>query len=509
MVERRKLLRSAAVFGGGTMLSRVAGLVRGMVITALFNSRETDMWIIGYRIPNLLRQMLGEGAMSMAVVPVLSDTLKNEGQEKTRETINSIYTVFLLILIAVTILGIIFSPFIVRLMVPAFAQIPGKIETTTYLTRIMFPYIAVIGLTAFAMGILNTIGHLWIPSVHPILWNLAIIAFAFIASIFDPRVTAIAIGFTVGGVLQYLIHIPQLKKYGFMPRLTLNINWAPIISIGKLLAPTLLSISVLQIAIFINNYFASSCGEGGVSYINWADNIVQLPIGVFAVAIGTAILPILCRSNNEEEIGANFAYAFKLSTLVMLPATAGMLALAFPITRVIYQRGQFTVGDATQTAMVMSFLALTLYPSGIIRITVPMYYSVKDTLRPALFSMMGLITNTIISYTTVKIIGLRGVSIAMAAANIVNSALLLAYFHRKHSRLKLCETSFMIKIIVISILTYLAAGYTAGLYDWGSAKSELREITYLGLAVIAGGAVCLASALLLDMKKYMMGIRHQ
>jgi len=501
MSDRGAIKRALFVFSGGTLLSRIVGLMRDITAAAFFTSSENDIWVVAFRIPNLLRGILAEGTTNMAVVPVLTDALK-ESREKAKRVGSSIFTVFLIILLAVTIIGVILSPQIVKLMVPDFEKIPGKLELTIQLTRIMFPYILLIGLTAFCMGSLNSIGHFFASSIHPVFLSLSLIFFAYISYMFEPRVKAIAFAVVIGGLLQLLIHIPYLMKYDFMPHLTSKLEKKELIKTWKLFAPSLLSISVVPITVMMNTYFASVVGPGSISHFFWSDRLVQFPIGIFAVALGTAILPVLSRSSDDiEKTKGNYSYAFKICTLFLLPATAGLMAISLPLVKVGFRHGQFNMADTISTANSLFFLMLTLYPSGIIRITVPLFYSIKDSLRPAIFSLIGLCVNLAICFATVKQFGIRGISFAVSAASLLNATMLLTFFSYKHSKLKPLSFIFMLKMLVITAATFIGAHVVVASRDWTMQGVFFHDALYLFIAVAVGTLAFGAFSLLLGIRK--------
>ncbi|MFH1223172.1 MAG: murein biosynthesis integral membrane protein MurJ, partial [Pseudomonadota bacterium] len=488
-------------FSGGTFVSRITGLIRDITAAAFFTSSENDIWVVAFRIPNLLRGILAEGTTNMAVVPVLTDALK-ENREKAKRVSNSIFTAFLIILSVVTILGIILTPQIVGIMVPDFVNIPGKMQTTIELTRIMFPYILLIGLTAFCMGSLNSIGHFFASSIHPAFLNMSLIVFAYMSYLFEPRVKAIAFAVIVGGLLQFLFHVPYLKKYDFMPRITFKFEVKELIKTWKLFAPSLLSISVVPITVMMNTYFASIVGPGSISHFFWSDRLVQFPIGIFAVSLGTAILPILSRSSdNMEKLKSNYSYAFKICTFFLLPATAGLMAISLPLVKVGFKHGNFNWADTVSTAGSLFYLMLSLYPSGIIRITVPLFYSVKDSLRPAIFSLLGLAVNVTICFLTVRHFGIRGISFAVAAASLLNASLLLAYFSTKYSKLRPTDLTFFLKMTVVSALTFISAYSIVKTRDWSLDAPILTDAFYLFAAIAAGTFMFLASSYVLKVRK--------
>ncbi len=501
MSDRGSIKRAMLIFSSGTILSRVTGLIRDVTAAAFFTSSENDIWVVAFRIPNLFRGLLAEGTTNMAVVPVLTDALK-EDKEKAKRVGSSIFTAFLMVLLAVSLVGVIFAPEIVKLIVSDFDKVPGKLETTVELTRIMFPYILLIGLTAFCMGSLNSIGHFFASSIHPVFLNLSLIYFAYTSYMFEPRVKAIAYAVIVGGTLQLLVHIPYLKKYDFMPHITFKFEVKELIKTWKLFAPSLLSISVVPITVVMNTYFASIVGPGAISHFFWSDRLVQFPIGVFAVALGTAILPVLSRSSDDmPKLKSNYSYAFKICTLFMLPATAGLMAISLPLVKVGFKHGHFLWADTVSTAGSLFYLMLSLYPSGIIRITVPLYYSMKDSLRPAIFSLMGLVINLIICFSTVRYFGIRGISFAVSAASMLNATMLLTYFAHKHSGLRPVSLIFMIKMAIITTATFFGAHAVVASRDWSMQGVFFHDTLFLVIAVAAGGLAFLAFSFILGIRK--------
>ena len=387
-------------------------------------------------------------------------------------------------------------------VVSDFDNTPGKLSTTIELTRIMFPYILLIGITALCMGSLNTLGHFFASSIHPIFLNISLIVFAYTSYLFYPRVEAIAWAVIVGGLLQVAIHLPYLKKYDFMPKFTLRFETKELFKTWKLFAPSLLSISVVPITVMMNTYFASVVGPGAISHFFWSDRLVQFPIGIFAVALGTAILPVLSRcSDDKEKMKNNYSYAFKICLLFLLPATAGLMAISVPLVKVGFQHGNFNWADTLSTSSSLFFLMLTLLPSGIIRITVPMFYSVKNSLAPAIFSLIGLVVNIIICFTTVNKIGIIGISFAVSAASFVNASLLLIYFSKKYSKLRPVSMNFVTKMLFVSILTFLGAYLVVALRDWSLNGEFFIDAIYLSLAICSGFVMFAISSYLLKIRK--------
>lgn len=489
----KKALKS---FSSGTFLSRITGLIRDISLASFFTSTQTDIWITAFRIPNLLRRLLGEGAVTMSVVPILGNT------KDKKKTINSIFTVFLIILVLTTIVGVVFTPEILNLIVPSFNNTEGKMELTIMLTKIMFPYIILIGITAFLMGILNDAGKFFIPSIHPCFLNLSIIIFALASRVFYPEIKALAYAVIIGGILQIILHVPSVKKLNLFPKITFKIDKNKLKHFWQLFIPSILSVSVIPITVMINTYFASSIGDGRVSYLFWADRLVQLPIGIFAVALGTAILPLLSKVKNDtDRFKNNYTYALKLCTLIMLPATAGLLALSAPIVKVIFEHGKFALSDTILTSKTLSILALSLLPSGIIRITVPLFYSFNNSIMPAIFSIFGLIFNVIACIIFIPLMGIQGLSLAIVIASFINAMLLISFFSYKHIKLKLPNIKFIVKIVFTSILVFISSKFVSSFHAWNTKTFFLNDLIFLILSVGTGVLIFLIFFKLLKLRK--------
>ncbi|MBN1113862.1 MAG: murein biosynthesis integral membrane protein MurJ [Oligoflexia bacterium] len=500
--DKTTIRKALTVFSSGTLLSRILGLTRDIVLSALFRPWQTDVWIVAFRIPNLFRSILGESAISMSVVPILSRTMQDSPREKFNSVINSVFTVFLLILIAFTVTGVIFSTEITSILVPDFSNSAEKMELTTRLTRLMFPYILLIGMTALFMGILNTAGHFFSTAIHPVFLSISLIIFAITAAYFNPAVNALAYAVIIGGIIQMLFQLPFMKKLAVLPKFTLRLEAKELLSMGKLLLPSLLSASIVPITVMVNTYFASSVGNGVVSYIFWADRLVQFPLGVFAVSLGTAILPVLSRvSDNRAKLQDNFSYTFKICVFILLPATIGLLALSTPIVKVLFQHGNFAWTDTLGTSKALFFLSLTLIPSGIIRITVPLYYSVRDSLRPALFSLAGLTVNTVMCFMTVKALGIAGIALSISVASITNATLLITFFSVKHGKMRLLNKPFVIKLVTISILTFITTYLISSIRDWQKPDLIINDMLHLGWAISSGFIFFIAASYLVNIRK--------
>jgi putative peptidoglycan lipid II flippase len=337
MSEHRQLLRSASVISAATILSRIFGYVRDYRVAFLLGAgTANDAYTIAYRIPNLLRRLVGEGAVSAAFIPLFSRYLAEEKRKEAWEFANAMLTLATVFLAALTILGIIFSPLIVNLFASGFSGTPGKMELTSTLNRIMFPYIFLISLSALTMGVLNSLQQFAAPAFAPVLLNLAVIVFSFLGGYFGDITYALAAGVVAGGVLQLAVQIPPLLKSGWRVRLKLDLSHPGVRRVTKLLGPVMFGVGIVQVNMLVDSQFASYLEEGSVTSIYIADRVMELVLGSYAVAVSTVILPLLSRQAVErrlDEMKATLNFATRVILFITIPSTVGDHRSAVSIRR--------------------------------------------------------------------------------------------------------------------------------------------------------------------------------
>ena len=317
MKENSQVIKAAGVVGSATLLSRILGYIRDAVIAWYFGAgHSTDAFIAAFRIPNLLRKLFGEGAISNAFIPVLTDYLTKDGQQEALRLARSALFVLSILLVVISLSGIALSPLIVKAVAPGFVDSPGKMPLTITLTRIMFPYIFFLGLVALCMGVLNVFGHFAAPALAPVLLNLAMIGAVFFICPYLPHpVIGLAIGVILGGILQLSLQLPFMLRKGIIPKQRGNLFHPGLKKIGRLMPPIVFGGAVYQINILVDGLLGSLLKEGSVSYLYFADRLVQFPLGVFAIAAATAVLPSLSREATINDFAAlkdTFAYAVRL-----------------------------------------------------------------------------------------------------------------------------------------------------------------------------------------------------
>jgi putative peptidoglycan lipid II flippase len=437
--ENRKVTHAAGVVGAATLLSRIFGYVRDMVLASFFGAGMTaDAFIAAFRIPNLLRRLFGEGSLSVAFVPVLTETLLKEGRQDGLRLAVSALKLLLVCLLAITVVGMIAAPLIIQAVAPGFSDQPEKMALTVALTRIMFPYIMLIGLVALCMGILNVLGHFAAPAIAPVLLNLSMIGAVFAVSRFSDsetvRIVGLAGGVLLGGVLQLALQLPFLAKLGvrFWTRSGL---WHPAMKkVGILMLPTIFGAAVYQINILVGTLLASLLPEGSVSYLYYADRLVQFPLGIFAQAAATAVLPSLSRQAAQGDrtgMGETFGHAMSLVLFITIPAMVGLIVLREPIIALLFKRGAFDAQSTRLTSDALLYYALGLWAFAAVRIVVSTFYAMQDTRTPVMTATFAIGVNIIFGLTLMGPMKHGGLALATSLASMVNLALLVYGLRKK------------------------------------------------------------------------------
>lgn len=429
---RGRLFRSAGVIGVATVASRLLGLAREIAFAAIFGANwVTDAFRIAYVIPYLLRRLLGEGAMSAFVVPVFTERLEREGREGAFRFTQALYTLFLTCVAAVVILGIVGMPAVVAVIAPGFVREPATFDLTLRLARLMLPYMLFMMTSALAMGLLNSFYRFAIPACAPIVMNLFALASLFIlvplcGATPQEQIYALTVGVLAGGLAQVLLQVPSLYRLGFRFRLRFDFRHPALKQVGLLMLPALFSIGVVRLNLLINTAAASLVGVGTVSFIMYAERLLQFPMGVFGFSLANALLPRISRHAARGEIETFkdlLAFALRGSFFVTLPATAGLLLLGEPLVRVIYERGAFTPADTAATAVILGAFAVGLFAFVGMQIVTPAFYALKLPREPIRGGIVALATNAL--FTVALGLWLRGPGIALAIS--LSTVCTLAY----------------------------------------------------------------------------------
>ena len=433
MTQKNSIAKHAAVMGAATFISRIAGLIREQTFAYLFGaSAMTDAFNVAFRIPNLLRDLFAEGAMSAAFVPTFNGVLEKEGKERAFQVTNLTLCALFLILGVLTLVGIYFSPEIVTLIAPTFAQDKAKFDVTVTMTRIMFPFLPVISFAAISMGILNSMGAFFIPAIAPVFLNLAMILAGWtlcpLAQKMNmPGITGMAIGAMLGGTLQFLAQMPALYKYGYRFKWCINFSDPAIKRIFRLILPGTIGLAATQINVAISTILSTSQGDGAVSWLSYSFRIMQLPLGLFGVAVAQATLPAISKlaaKNDKAGMSSTLASSIRLSSFINLYACFAMIALANPIIRLVFQHGRFTAADTTATAIALQAYAVGLIFFSLIKILGPAFYALDNTKTPVKASIASVIVTIALNLILIKPCGYWGLALSTGLGAMVNFAIL-------------------------------------------------------------------------------------
>jgi putative peptidoglycan lipid II flippase len=424
------LLRALATVSSLTFLSRVLGYARDFFIARLFGAGlATDAFFVAFRIPNLLRRMFAEGAFSQAFVPILSEYRNRQTPEETRSLVDAIGTLLFLALIAATVLGMLAAPLIGYLFAPGwFHADPEKFGLTVQMLRITFPYIFFISLVALAAGVLNTWSRFAVPAFTPVLLNVSfIVAAAFFAERFDPPVLALAWAVFAGGALQLAFQLPFLARIGMLPRWRLDWRHPGVQRVFKLMLPALFGVSVAQISLMINSIFASYLSTGSVSWLYYADRLMELPAGVLGVAVGTILLPSLSRhssSGDGAQYGQLLDWGLRVTLLLALPAAAALAVLAVPLIATLFHYGRFTAEDVWMTRQALVAYSLGLVGMILVKILAPGFYARQNVATPVKIGLATLAATQLMNLAFIVPFKHAGLALAIGLGACLNAALL-------------------------------------------------------------------------------------
>src|SRR3989339_248634 len=439
--DTAKIARSAGTVGVAVMCSRVLGLVREQVFAAFFGAGFAfDAFVVAFRIPNLLRDLFGEGALSAAFVAVFSDYEANKGEKATWALASNVLVFIGILLSCLTLLGVFFSEQIVAFMVEAeFELISGKVALTALLSMIMFPFLIFISLSAVVMGILNTRGRFFVPAMASGFFNLGSIiggvGFALLMPRFgQPPIVGMAIGTLIGGMLQFGCQLPALFKAGFVFAPRLDLKHPGLRRIMKLMAPAVIGLAPLQINVLINTYFASSLAEGSLSWLSYAFRLFWLPVGLFGVALSTATLPVIARYaalRDMVNLRQTYVSSLTLAFSLTIPASVGLILLGEPITRVIFQHGSFDSLDTLRTSEALACYAVGLFAYSSVKIMVPVFYALDETRYPVAGSFLTMAGNVLLVWLTIDLLQHKALALSISCAMILNFLFLSTVLYRK------------------------------------------------------------------------------
>jgi len=501
------LIKSASTVSLWTLLSRITGLVRELLVAATFGaSAMTDAFNVAFRIPNLFRRLFAEGAFSQAFVPVLAASKAQHGDEATHVLVDRVATLLAWVLLATCIVGVVLSPALVWAMASGMQKDPRGYDAAVFMTRFMFPYIGFMSMVALSSGVLNTWKRFAVPAATPVLLNIAMISAAWLlAPWFKARgiepIYAMGVGVMVGGVLQLAIQIPALRRLGMLPHI--GIGRAAIASawqdagtrrIGKLMLPALLGVSVAQISLLINTQIASHLPTGSVSWLTYADRLMEFPTAMLGVALGVVLMPQLAgakAADDSAKYSSLLDWGLRIVVLLSVPCAIGLLTFAKPLVAVLYHYGAFTETDVQQTTLALMGWGVGLVGIVAIKVLAPGYYASQDIKTPVRIAVIVLIITQLLNIVFVPLFQQAGLSLSIGIGALINATWLLVGLIRRGSyKPEAGWGLFMVQVLAGSALLVIYLLWAAQAFAWIELRSEsLKRIGLL--ALLMTGAVTL------------------
>ncbi|MDQ8022252.1 MAG: murein biosynthesis integral membrane protein MurJ [Moraxellaceae bacterium] len=500
------LLRALATVSGMTLASRILGFVRDAVTAYAFGaSVMMDAFVVAFRLPNLLRRLFAEGAFSQAFVPILAEYKNKQGEAETKRLVDHVASLLAVVVLLVSILGAIAAPAIIWLTAPGFADEPQRFALTVEMTRITFPYIFFMALVALSAGVLNTWGRFAVPAFTPVLLNIAMIAMAlFAAPWFDPPVLALAWGAFLGGVLQLTLQVPALMKIGMLPRFSLTFSDPGVNRILKLMLPATLGVSVAQISLLINQVFASFLPAGSMSWLYFADRLMEFPTGLLGVAMGTILLPSLAKyhsSDDREGFSALLDWGLRMTLLLTLPAAVALAIIGVPLVATLFKHGAFTAADVLQTRTALAAYAVGLTGLIAVKILAPAFYSRQDIRTPVKFGLISLVATQLMNLAFIGPLRHAGLALSISLAALLNAALLYRGLRKRDAYQPASGWGrFTLKLTIALVVMGAALYFAMGDETFWLQTSAHDRLIRLALVILAGIAAYFGSLFVLGFR---------
>lgn len=512
--EQGQVAKAAWVLSVATFISRISGYIRDMLVALAFGATgATDAFYVAYRIPNLLRELLAEGSISAAFVPVFTEYLTLGKIEEAKRLVKVVFSFMLGLVFLVCLCGILLAPYIVTVIAPGFLDEPGKFNLTVIMTRIMFPFLLFISLAALFMGVHNSLKSFFVPALTTFFFNLTVIACViFLPPFFTKPLFALAIGVTLGGFIQAAVQIPYLIKQRFNPALNFNFAHEGLKRIMLLVLPTVAGFGVAQINIFVSTFFVSFLPDGSATYLYYGMRLIHFPVGMFGVAMATAVLPSLSRQAAQgkmEDFSSTFSFSLRLLFFLTIPAMAGLFAIGEPIVHILFERGRFDAADTQGTVIALIYYALGLWAFVGVRVAASAFYSMQNTKTPVKVAALSIAANIIFSMILMGPLKHGGLALANSIGSAINFTVLFIALTKKLDHIG--TKNIIISLVKTSLASIImgTAGYTIlNSPLWQTKHQLLYKASLLGATI----ALCVVIYLfLLKLMKseelnYMIGL---
>jgi putative peptidoglycan lipid II flippase len=500
------LLKALATVSSMTLLSRILGFVRDAVIARAFGAgMATDAFFVAFKIPNLLRRLFAEGAFSQAFVPVLAQYRNQRGDAETRLLVDHVATLLFLALAVVTALGLVAAPVIIYLTAPGFADSPEKQALTVDLLRFVFPYILFISLTSLAGGILNTYSRFVVPAFTPVLLNVSFIVFGLaLAPHFSPPIMALAWAVLCGGVAQLAFQVPFLARLGLLPRFRLNLRDEGLWRILRLMGPAVFGVSIAQVSLLINVVFASFLVTGSVSWLYYADRLMEFPSGLLGAALGTILLPSLAKHHanaSSEEYARLLDWGLRLTFLLALPAAAALALLAVPLIATLFMHGEFQAHDVLMTRNAVVAYSVGLVGIILVKILAPGFYARQDIRTPVKLAVITLAATQLMNLAFVWTLKHAGLALAIGLGGCLNAALLYRGLRRAGVyRPEPGWGQFLLRLTLAVVMMCLLVGWASVRVEWWFEATAAERAARLAAVVLLGAGSYFATLWLLGFR---------
>ncbi len=516
-VERRaapgRLARSAGLIGVATMTSRLLGLVRDALFATLFGAGDQmDAFKVAFRIPNLVRDLFAEGAMSAAFIPTFTRRLTQHGRAEAWRLGNLVISMLVVVTAVIAVAGMVFAEPLTRLFAAGYAEVPGKLELTIALTRVMFPFLSLVAVAVAFMGMLNSLRHFFVPALSPAMFNVGVIGAALALVPLMPLVgwhpmMGLAIGTLLGGLLQAAVQWPTLHGEGFRFRFALAPRDPGLREVLLLMVPGTVGLAAVQVNVFVNTVLATGEGTGAVSWLDFAFRLMYLPIGLFGVSIATAAVPTISSFAAQADVGGmrrTVSSGLRMMLMLNVPATVGLIALASPIVALIYERGRFTPEDTAATAAALMCYAPGLLGYSAVKIASPTFYALRDSRTPVAVSVASMAGNIVLNLALVRVLGYRGLALGTAIAALLNAGVLLWLLSRRLDGLEARRVLVALLKITMASAVMAAGAVLAhrGLVDLLGPTGFVPRLLQVGGGILAGLVVLAAMARLLRIAEF-------
>lgn len=510
--RRKKITAATLVMAAATFLSRIAGLIRDVIVARVFGAGfVSDAFFMAFTIPNLLRRFFGEGALTAAFVPVYTEISTRQGDEEARLLANRCVTLLCLVMVAVVAGGMLLAPWLVRGIGYGFGDVAGKLELTISLTRWMFPYIGLVSLLALITGILNVRGHFFFPSLSPVFLNLGMILGAWqLGTFFEQPIYGLATGVLLGGGMQLLLQYPVLLRYRV--RLRPDFHFGADAALGRvtrLMLPGIAGVAIYQINVIVTRLLASFLPQGSVSYLYYGQRLFEFPQGIFIVSLAQAVLPMMSRHAAEDDTAAfqdSLRFAMALMVVVTLPALAGLIVCARPVYGLFFFGGEFDLKALEATSLTLVYYAPGLLFVGLSRVAAQTFYALKDTRTPVIVSFWTLLVNALLGFVLMQSFSYLGLAMALTLASAFNAFLLIGLLRRKTGpfiRTALLRPLWgVVPSVSVMLFVTVPIIYTV---DWTIPGAWLQKTLTLFGGVAAGGMAYFGACLLFRVNEVRQG----